>query len=639
MSSQPPSNQTTGNSKSAAKKRSKKATGAAAPTSSLPHPITAAAGEIHFDYSPLPAGQTGAPPLHLPPLPPQAFGTEPPVFSFATTTGQFPPDFKLDGKARSIYTDPTNPADTTSQSTPFSLPFPFDYSGFGSSTGTGDQRAAGGISGLNITHEDLIQTANELYRRMADPNFGNDDAYWSSLPAHLRQFIREAVPMNPNANPPAQLRGVSEGQQGMWTMAQQIVNAASKGMGLGPGVGANLLAGVNGRQYAQPNGAIGEELGFRRHPDAAREEEYDEEEEFDLDEPAYATAPDAPKKKNKKKKKKAAVVEPPPASLPPPAVKQPPRQPIPPNPPVHQHHQQPPTLHPPPPPATPAPAHPPPSSRAAGKQPMSNAPANQQQPPARSARAAGKAPASTNHNHHHNHPPPNKPAAKGKAPANQPPAKIWTQSSLQDRENIRQFWLSLTEAERRDLLQIEKDAVLRKMKEQHRHSCGCAVCGRKKVNIESELEQLYEQYYDELRHYAAEQRAAANGRQHPPPGAGPFPGSVEVDASGQVTKLDHRAPDHAYSPQEDIIDDGSEDYDDEEYDDEEDLEDDELGSEEGDPEADDLDEVNPPPQPPSHRPAKPMPKSAAAAAPRPAGTDDFMGFGNSLATIKGEVVS
>jgi hypothetical protein len=50
----------------------------------------------------------------------------------------------------------------------------------------------------------------------------------------------------------------------------------------------------------------------------------------------------------------------------------------------------------------------------------------------------------------------------------------------EERARIKAFWLSLSESERRDLVQVEKDAVLRKMKEQQKHSCGCAVCGRKR---------------------------------------------------------------------------------------------------------------------------------------------------------------
>lgn len=259
-----------------------------------------------------------------------------------------------------------------------------------------------------------------------------------------------------------------------------------------------------------------------------------------------------------------------------------------------------------------------------------------QAPPAantatRSARAAGKAPASAapahNHNHTNHATTAAKPAAKGKAPAPAAPAKVWTQSSVEDRENIRDFWLGLNESERRDLLQIEKDSVLRRMKEQHRHSCQCSVCGRKKINIEAELNSLYGQYEEDLRLYANQQRAALQGQHPPPPGAGPFPGSVEVDQTGQIIKYDHRAPDPR--PPDDLDDGASEEYDDdEEYDDEEDLDDDEIGSDE----ADVGDELDDPANLPPARRAKAPPRSTA---PRPEGSDDFLSFGSMFASIKG----
>ncbi|ODO03015.1 hypothetical protein I350_05859 [Cryptococcus amylolentus CBS 6273] len=530
-------------------------------------------------------------------------------------------------------------------------PLPIDYS-------TQITTQLAGLSApLNLTNDDLIYTANELYKRMmSDPEYGSDDAYWSSLPPHLRQFIRDAVPCagTISANNP----GNTSTQKTMYQMAQQIVQAASQGMGLG-----QMNGSARPPSLSLPSQSLGEELGFHRHPDSRSvEEEIDEDEEIEDDVDVPALNGDAPKKKNKKKKKKAGIQQlDVPAELPPPppqtALPKAPPRPTPQPP-------QPPALNPPPPPhnANPHPAHhassvaptPPPSSRAAGKQPMSSAPpAN---PPARSARAAGKAPATAapphnhNHNHPHTHPPASKTTssavAKGKAPAAQPPAKIWTQSSAEDRENIRQFWLGLTEAERRDLLRIEKDAVLRKMKEQHRHSCGCAVCGRKKINIEMELDQLYEQYYDELRSYAAEQRTASNGLRAPPSGAGPFPGSVEVDASGTVTQYDHRAPDSGYHhdehdhdhdhDHEELEDEESEEYDeDDEYADEDELDDDDIGTDEAD--MGDDDDEPPAPPPVSHRPTPRRPPSVKA--PREENENDFLSFGNSLATIKGGILT
>ncbi|KAK8846638.1 hypothetical protein IAR55_005725 [Kwoniella newhampshirensis] len=623
MSSNPSTLPPTGLSKSAAKKRAKKAAKAQAAN---PSPIDIT-GETELTSSSL----SGQPPSVAPPLPPSSAPDplDPSLFNFSAP-GSYPVDVQYDNNA--YYDEVDVPINQNAFAGSYSIDYNLSLQNGG---------ALAGLSApFNITHDDLISAANELYKRMADPDFGADDAYWSSLPPHIRQFIRDAVPFTGtiSQNTP----GNTSSQRTMYQMAQQIVQAASQGMGLGQGMGANLMSGVNGmngRQYSQPS--IGEELGFHRHPDA-KEDEYEDEEDFDGDEQEYiAPNGDAPKKKNKKKKKKnhAAIIEPPPASLPPPTAKQPPRQPAPPQPPLQL-----PALNPPPPPVTPAPVHPPPSSRAAGKQPMTNTAAPAANPPARSARAAGKAPATAApaHNAHsghtHSHPPASsKPAAKGKAPVAAPPAKIWTQSSAEDRENIRLFWLGLSEAERRDLLRIEKDAVLRKMKEQHRHSCGCAVCGRKKVNIEMELDQLYEQYYDELRSYAAEQRAASNGVKPSPNGAGPFPGSVEVDATGVVTRYDHRAPETQHHDQDDHDENESDEYDDEEdYGDEDELDDEDIGSDEADV-GDDLDDTTQPPPPVANRHARPPPTKTVT--PRPEGGDDFLSFGANLATIKGGILT
>ncbi|KAH7927190.1 hypothetical protein BV22DRAFT_297584 [Leucogyrophana mollusca] len=223
-------------------------------------------------------------------------------------------------------------------------------------------------------------------------------------------------------------------------------------------------------------------------------------------------------------------------------------------------------------------SNPPPSSRAAGKQPMSYAPANTTstttttatttatgnvngQQPARTARAASKAPIPAHayqHNHAHHHPSP--PSSNASAPHKpRPPAgtgpnkgtpnnsKIWSTSSTEERERIKEFWLGLGEDERRNLVKIEKDTVLRKMKEQQKHSCSCAVCGRKRHAIEEELEVLYDAYYEELEQYANYQQryVSSGGTIPPPPGPGPFPGSVELDKNGAVIGHHHnKAPHH-----------------------------------------------------------------------------------------------
>lgn len=78
---------------------------------------------------------------------------------------------------------------------------------------------------------------------------------------------------------------------------------------------------------------------------------------------------------------------------------------------------------------------------------------------------------------------------------------IWDTSSHEEKAKIKEFWLSLSEKERKSLVKIEKEAVLRKMKEQQKNSCSCTVCGRKRTAIEEELEVLYDAYYQELEQY------------------------------------------------------------------------------------------------------------------------------------------
>lgn len=98
-------------------------------------------------------------------------------------------------------------------------------------------------------------------------------------------------------------------------------------------------------------------------------------------------------------------------------------------------------------------------------------------------------------------------ASSSAAPGSESTSKnIWNTSTEEERERIREFWLSLGEDERKSLVKIEKEAVLRKMKEQQKHSCSCTVCGRKRTAIEEELEVLYDAYYDELEQYANHQR-------------------------------------------------------------------------------------------------------------------------------------
>lgn len=63
---------------------------------------------------------------------------------------------------------------------------------------------------------------------------------------------------------------------------------------------------------------------------------------------------------------------------------------------------------------------------------------------------------------------------------------------------------------------LEKEAVLKKMKEQQKQACSCTVCGRRRNDIESQLEFLYNSYYQELENFANVQVASPDVyRPHP----------------------------------------------------------------------------------------------------------------------------
>lgn len=617
----------------------------------------------------------------------------------------------------------------------------------------------------DFTPQELVTTANELYRRMEDPNFKSDDAYWSSLPTHLRNFIKNALPLAGNSNAVGNGSGTlpggvaaAGGQRAMFALAAQIVQSANAMSlsGQGGQSAHDMLADpaamqglMNSVFSAQEGGyladaghtaqSLGQQLGFLSHPDHPTQggagagggldsHAYPVDEHDDGSEDSANHLPinnlsisangagqggDGSGKKKKKKKKKGgqdaqeATATPPAVNgdgrgMVPPAAPRlaPVQQPAVPAAAVQQPRSYPPAQQPLPPTPAPPPtamapaakaatAAPPPSSRAAGKQPMPYAPppaattnANGQQapaassqppPPARSARSAGKAPVTASPHTHshagHNHPsshshagagsgggggaakpagasaagPAGATSSKGKAAAPQAPAKIWQTSSAEERENIKRYWLELSQDQRQELVKLEKDAVLRKMKEQQRHSCGCAVCGRKRSAIEDELEVLYDSYYDELESYAAHQARAGihQGEVPPPPGPGPFPGSVELDPSGHILRPDHLAPvkrppappddrhHHSKDPEESEVDDDE--YDDDEYDDEEDddLVDDEVASDAADNGDDEYDDRS--------RTRKSLPPRKSD---RPALTNgeegDFFSFGSSFTTVKGE---
>ena len=134
---------------------------------------------------------------------------------------------------------------------------------------------------------------------------------------------------------------------------------------------------------------------------------------------------------------------------------------------------------------------------------------------------------------------------------------LWNPTTQTERDQIKEYWLQLGEDERRNLVRIEKEAVLRKMKEQQKHSCSCSVCGRKRTAIEEELEVLYDAYYEELEQFATPvagaplpaHNSAYRRPRHQIPGA--------FSSSGRVQELDDddeeidEEGDYDYSEEED----------------------------------------------------------------------------------------
>ncbi|KAK6067343.1 stress response protein NST1 [Seiridium cupressi] len=172
--------------------------------------------------------------------------------------------------------------------------------------------------------------------------------------------------------------------------------------------------------------------------------------------------------------------------------------------------------------------------------------------------------------------------------------KIWNTSSAEERERIKQFWLGLGEEDRKSLVKVEKDAVLKKMKEQQKHTCSCTVCGRKRTAIEEELEGLYDAYYEELESFANQPHNHPNG----PPMLGTPRRLGQMSGLHPPRSLPSNYPNHHPSRArivEHIDNDeeeDDEDVDDDEYSEEDDLDEDEEGEPEDIPEDNALDLFN-----------------------------------------------
>ena len=76
---------------------------------------------------------------------------------------------------------------------------------------------------------------------------------------------------------------------------------------------------------------------------------------------------------------------------------------------------------------------------------------------------------------------------------------VWNITKSEERNQIKAFWISLSDEERKSLLVLEKNSVLKTMRETSaRQTCSCTICGRRRIAIEAELESMYEQYFNDL---------------------------------------------------------------------------------------------------------------------------------------------
>jgi hypothetical protein len=58
--------------------------------------------------------------------------------------------------------------------------------------------------------------------------------------------------------------------------------------------------------------------------------------------------------------------------------------------------------------------------------------------------------------------------------------KVWNTTTAEEKQRIKEFWVGLSEQERRNLVRIEKEHVSKRVKEGSKIlNCSCHVCGRK----------------------------------------------------------------------------------------------------------------------------------------------------------------
>lgn len=121
-----------------------------------------------------------------------------------------------------------------------------------------------------------------------------------------------------------------------------------------------------------------------------------------------------------------------------------------------------------------------------------------------------------NHDHHHNH------------DHNQAHNNIWDSASIEEQENLKAFWESLTQEKKMELVKIDKKSIMEIFKQENRanhlknisnnqkidnsnnsngnsnsnlnsnNQCSCKYCGRRSNIIEDELDNIYDNHFDDI---------------------------------------------------------------------------------------------------------------------------------------------
>ncbi|KAJ1344024.1 hypothetical protein BSLG_001164 [Batrachochytrium salamandrivorans] len=85
-----------------------------------------------------------------------------------------------------------------------------------------------------------------------------------------------------------------------------------------------------------------------------------------------------------------------------------------------------------------------------------------------------------NHHHHHHHNNNNNVGNTTVGVIAAKPDDIWYVGDAAERLRLRDFWLQLSEEDRSALVKLEKEAVLKKVRDQQKQTCSCHVCGRRR---------------------------------------------------------------------------------------------------------------------------------------------------------------